>query len=240
MKLQPIRHEGFFTLIELLVVIAIIAILAAMLLPSLSQARNVARKSACINNQKQLGICFSEYTLDNSDYLPYYGPWNKLYSTWDKQIAGYMTNKQIGNYINYGPKWEVCPMDTLKRVQSSGRDQDPRSYSMVCNDQQSSNKPYGITGFKVNRIPRTSEVFVVVERPNINNPSMSGGYATANYPGDQVAVTGTGYPVPIHNKQWNYLFVDGHTATMFPLDTIGTGTNVNNGAKGYWTVAPQD
>jgi len=235
------KTSRIFTLIELLVVVSIIAILAAMLLPGLNQARNVARKSSCLNNQKQLGLCFAEYTLDNGDYLPYYGPWNSIYSTWDKQIAGYMTNKQVGNFINYGPKWEVCPMDLLKRNQSGGRDQDSRSYSMVCNDQQASNKPYGITGFKVNRIPRTSEVFVVVERPNVNNPSMSGSYATANFPGDQVDLTGVnGYASPYHGKMWNYLFVDGHTDTLFPQQTIGTGTNVNNGAKGFWTVNPLD
>jgi prepilin-type N-terminal cleavage/methylation domain-containing protein/prepilin-type processing-associated H-X9-DG protein len=59
-----------FTLIELLVVIAIIAILASMLLPSLSQARDTARKTACLNNQKQLFMVLQDYADDNHSHLP--------------------------------------------------------------------------------------------------------------------------------------------------------------------------
>ena len=95
------RSRGGFTLIELLVVIAIIAILAAILFPVFAQAREAARKTACLSNGKQMALGMSMYSQDYDEMLPRGwtstgGP-NNGARDWKDDIQPYVKNKPVFN-----------------------------------------------------------------------------------------------------------------------------------------------
>ncbi|HRU06746.1 MAG TPA: type II secretion system protein, partial [Candidatus Brocadiia bacterium] len=71
-----------FTLIELLVVVAIIAILAAMLLPALSAAREKSRRASCLSSLKQMALALESYAGDYSGYLPSTPHWFGASEDW--------------------------------------------------------------------------------------------------------------------------------------------------------------
>jgi prepilin-type N-terminal cleavage/methylation domain-containing protein len=105
-----------FTLIELLVVIAIIAILAALLLPVLSRAKDKGYQTTCCNNFRQLAIGFQLYEDESTDQFPapgskkQYGPQPEDWIWWesDRDVKSSSIAKFIGSF---NPDLFTCPAD---------------------------------------------------------------------------------------------------------------------------------
>lgn len=207
------RGAGF-TLIELLVVISIIALLIAVLLPTLGAARRSARDSSCKSNVKQLGLAVASYTAENKDDLPDSGsgPDGGDLAGFLESYAGQDWGTGIwvcpshddflpGTYTSsYGYNWQYLLAPTKSP---------PKPYPHVY-----PNGPSTLVGLDYSLVKRPTEIMSFMDHgvPPGGTDTL---FSYVMRPGDPARPDGFGIPDLRHGKDnGNAVFVDGHAESI--------------------------
>lgn len=234
-----------FTLIELLVVIAIIAILAAMLLPALNQAREKAKGLSCINNLKQLGTTFALYIDDNDGHFPHCGKNSSNIPTWDTLILPYCTNTR--SKASSSAKMFGCPSDTIKRTSAYTA---KRSYGLNSGRTMNDNRFLGIANttksIKITMIPQPTKMLVLVDRVTASS-TVIGTDSRQNVTCSASSSTPTNEQVSFRHdrngKMLNMNFADGHVKKVnyYSQEILGVHPLATPAMPfGVFTISPND
>jgi prepilin-type N-terminal cleavage/methylation domain-containing protein/prepilin-type processing-associated H-X9-DG protein len=216
---RPEGRSGF-TLIELLVVIAIIAILAALLLPAMGQAKQRAQAIACNNNLRQLQICWQLYAGDNegvmtpNNFVYYFTPGStnggvlgEDSQTWCRSIApldDYPINESTSLLFQYNRTEAIyrCPAD-----RSTVTDRPDKLRNRSFNMSNSINMQKADHYRKITQVRRPTDLFVFIDtHENAIWDATFGMFAETSYWKDYWL----DIPADRHGRGANITFVDGH------------------------------